>query len=88
MTRKSKWLDIDFNNPRAEAVCDMSGIFCMHKDLRPQMEYAGEGLVFTGFYVHKDFLDKPNPQNMTPKVYFDPIPISNPRPPHGNDGGN
>lgn len=86
MNPKSKWLNIDFNNPQAQAVCDYSGVICMHKDLRPQMEYAGDGLIFTGYYVHKDFLDKPNPQKLEPKTYFDPIPVPNPRPPHTESG--
>ena len=80
MRIKNKYLRIDRNDPQARAVCDYSGIVCMHEDLIKQMEYRGNGLSWTGFMVHKKFADVPNPQNLTPLVYRDPIPIRNPRP--------
>lgn len=71
---------IDENNPEASAQDDQVGQICMHKDLRPKMEYRGYGLVWTGRMVHKDFLDEPNPQGLAPVFPPDPLPVSNPRP--------
>lgn len=64
----------------AAAQCDQTGFQVLHKDLVPQMEYGGQGLYNTGYLVHKDFVDKPNPQNMAPRVSDDPKPVKNPRP--------
>ena len=80
MGQTNKYLRINFWNPRAQAQCDYSGIICMHADLRPQMEYAGKGLINTGSMVHYRFLDRPNPQNLAPPIKNDPIPVKNPRP--------
>jgi hypothetical protein len=72
--------NIDPQHPDAVAQCDYSGQIVMHKDLCPQMEYSGKGLYFTGFWVHKDYLDLPNPQKLAPPIKQDPIPVRNPRP--------
>jgi hypothetical protein len=52
----------------------------MHKDLRKQYEYYGNGLRYTGWMVHKKFLDKPNPQNLIPPFFADPEPVPDARP--------
>lgn len=44
------------------------------------MEYRGRGLVFTGFLVNPKFADRPNPQNLTPRIKLDPKPVMNARP--------
>lgn len=75
-----KYTRFDKDNPRAVAICDYSGMLCMHEDLVRQMEYRGNALVWTGFMVNKRFADKPNPQNMTPLLMPDPIPVQFPRP--------
>lgn len=77
---KGKYTRIRRDNPRAVAICDYSGLLCMHEDLVRQMEYRGNALVWTGFMVNKRFADKPNPQNMTPLLMPDPIPVQFPRP--------
>lgn len=80
MRVKNKYLKIRMEDPQAQAVCDFSGVICMHNGLVKQMEYYGNGLRWTGFMVHKNFADKPNPQNLKPLVFKDPIPVKNPRP--------
>ena len=75
-----KYTRMRLRNPRAIAVCDYSGLYVQHAALRRQMEYRGSGLVWTGYYVNPQFLDVPNPQNLTPLIYVDPKPILNARP--------
>lgn len=75
-----KYTKLDRRNPRGLGVCDYSGFIVRHADLRRQMEYRGRGLVWTGFWVHYKFLDLPNPQNLTPIITMDPVPLKNPRP--------
>lgn len=79
-TRINKYLKGDINNVRGSGVCDTSGFHVNYPDLKKQMEYSGQSLYWTGFLVHKDFLDKPQPQNLKPKFFGDPKPILNPRP--------
>ncbi len=75
-----RYTRIRARDPRALAVCDYSGMYCMHSDLVRQMEYRGSGLVWTGFMVNKKFADKPNHQMLTPILMPDPIPVVMPRP--------
>jgi hypothetical protein len=79
-TRYGNYSRIDPKKPRALGMCDLSGFLCRHEDLIRQMEYRGNGLVWTGFLVHPDFADQPNPQGLVPILLPDPIPIKNPRP--------
>ena len=67
-------------SPRAIARCDYSGLMVRHGNLVKQMQYRGQGLVFTGFLVNPKFADKPNAQELTPRVKLDPVPILFPRP--------
>lgn len=60
--------------------CDASFQIVKHKDLAKQYEYAGKGLVDTGMMVYKKLLDKPNPQNLAPKIKIDPMPVRRARP--------
>lgn len=80
MAYNGKFAHFDPKNPKPYAQCDGSGMLVMHEDLRWYKEYAGDGLINSGYLVHYRFLDKPNPQNLAPLVYLDPIPIENPRP--------
>lgn len=83
MTRavfRGKYTKLDRNNPRGLGMCDYSGLTVRHADLCKQYEYRGRGLVWTGLWVYKKFLDKPNPQNLTPIITVDPIPLLHPRP--------
>lgn len=83
MRIKNKYLRIRKNDPQAQGVCDYTYVMGMREDLIKQMEYRGNGLVWTGFLVHKKFADKPNPQNLKPLIFRDPIPVQNPRPTNG-----
>lgn len=75
-----KYTNMDKNNPRAIARCDYSGLMVQHSKMIKQMEYRGQGLVWTGYYVNPKFADNPNPQNLTPRIKLDPVPIPNARP--------
>lgn len=80
MFPKGRWVTINPQNPDAVARCDRSGQLCNHSDLVKQMDYRGTGLIWTGLYVNKYFLDVPNPQNLNPVIKPDPVPVQNPRP--------
>jgi hypothetical protein len=80
MFPKGRFVKIDPDNPDAVARCDRSGQLCNHQDLVKQMDFRGSGIVWTGLYVNKYFLDEPNPQSMNPVIMPDPIPVQNPRP--------
>lgn len=76
-----KYVTVDIWNPEAQAICDYSQLPCMHKDLVKQMEWRGQALVWTGFWVNKRFADIPNEQGRAPIVIPDPVPVDHPRPP-------
>lgn len=76
-----KHVTIDPNNPQALGICDYTGFVHLRKDLVKQMQWAGDALVWTGLYVGKDYLDKPDPQLRTPILPVDPVPVKEPRPP-------
>jgi hypothetical protein len=69
------------NKKGANAFCDRTGFVCKRSDLRKQMKWQGTDLVWTGLWVHKDFLDIPNPSMRTIILPPDPVPVSEPR--HG-----
>lgn len=75
-----RWVKIDENAPDAVARCDRSGQLCNYNDLVKQMDYRGLGLIWTGLYVNKYFLDEPNPQSLNPVIRPDPVPLQHPRP--------
>lgn len=79
-SKYSSRIYINPRNPLPSAKDDQLGLICMHKDLRRKMEYSGNRLVFTGYLVHKNFLDQPNPQGLSPVFPPDPLPINEPRP--------
>lgn len=79
MTRRGRIPEIDINNLDCWGKCDRTGRAVMYKDLKPQMEYAGTALYWTGMMVAEEYLDEPNPQLCTPPIKADPIPIENPR---------
>lgn len=74
---------IDPDNPKALGICDATGFIFKRKDLLRQMEWRGERLVWTGYYVGRPFLDTPNPQLIPPFLPPDPVPIVDPRIPQG-----
>lgn len=75
-----KYTNMSMTNPRAIGRCDYSGFMVEHSKLAKQMEYRGRSLVWTGFWVYSEFLDLPNPQNLTPLIKLDPKPIKDARP--------
>jgi hypothetical protein len=80
MFPNGRWVRIDPRNPDAVARCDRSGQLCNYNDLVKQMDYRGTGLIWTGLYVNKHFLDVPNPQSLNPILKPDPVPVEHPRP--------
>ena len=80
MFPKGRWVNIRPNNPDAVARCDRSGQLCNHADLVKQFDFRGDGLVWTGLWVNKYFLDVPNPQSLNPVIKPDPVPVDHPRP--------
>lgn len=80
MFPKGRFVRINQNSPDAVARCDRSGQLCNYNDLVKQMDYRGLGLVWTGLYVNKYFLDVPNPQSLNPLIKPDPVPLDHPRP--------
>lgn len=77
---KGKHVHIDPDAPEALGICDYTGFVHMRKDLIRQMEWRGNRLLWTGYYVGKSYLDKPNPQLMSPVLPPDPVPVKDPRP--------
>lgn len=80
---KGKYVRIDPKHPEGVGVCDESGFVLNRKDLRKQLEWRGDRLVWTGSMRGKPYLDEPSEQNRPPIVRRDPIPVDNPRPPEG-----
>ncbi len=78
--KSGKYWRFDPLNPDAIGQCDLTGLVVKYSDLVKQMEYRGNGLVWTGWWVFKDRADKPNPQNLTPPFKVDPQPLDHPRP--------
>jgi len=79
MRMKGRIPYIDSNNPDAWGRCDKTGLPVMYSDLRPQMQYVGNTLMWTGWMVHEKDLDEPNPQTIPPRLKPDPVPVKNPR---------
>lgn len=75
-----KYTRMTKRSPKAIARCDYSGLMVAHSDLVRQMQYSGAGLVWTGFYVYKKFVDVANAQQLAPRVKLDPVPIVDSRP--------
>jgi len=48
------------------------------------MEWRGNALVWTGFYVGKLYVDQPNEQLRPPILPPDPVPVKEPRLPQGS----
>lgn len=74
-----KYVTIDPRHPKALGICDLTGFVFRRQDLVKQMEWRGNALVWTGFYVGKPFLDTPNEQNRPPILPPDPVPVVDPR---------
>lgn len=77
---RGKYTHASRRNIHGIGQCDYSGMIVDYRDLCKQMQYVGNGLVWTGLYVFKNFLDTPNPQDLVPIVRQDPVPLPHPRP--------
>lgn len=80
---KGKHVTVDYWNPRALGICDYSGFVHVRSEMVKQMEWRGNSLQWTGFYVGKDYADKPNEQGRPPILPPDPVPVPQPRVPMG-----
>jgi hypothetical protein len=74
-----KHVRIDETAPRALGICDYTGFVHNRTDLVRQMEWRGNAIVWTGFYVGRQYADKPNEQLRPPILPPDPVPIREPR---------
>ena len=71
---------ISARRPRAMGECDRSGFWYPLDDMKKQMQWAGNSLIWTGLLVGPDQLDKPLDQLRAPILPPDPIPRFMPRP--------
>jgi hypothetical protein len=76
---------IDVDHPNALGICDSTGFVFFRKDMVRQMEWRGDRLAWTGFYVGRPYLDKPNAQLKPPHLKPDPVPVKDPRLPQGTN---
>lgn len=76
---RGKHVRIDADSPRALGICDYTGFVHNREDLVRQMEWRGDAIVWTGFYVGKDYQDTPNEQLRPPLLPPDPVPVREPR---------
>jgi hypothetical protein len=77
---KGRHVQIDVNFPEGLGICDYTGFVFNHKDLVKQMEWRGNGLIWTGYMVGRPYLDVPNEQLRPPILPPDPVPLRLPRP--------
>lgn len=66
--------------PEAIGICDGCGFLYDLVNLRPQYQYAGEGLINTRLRKCPTCLDIPNPQLKVIILPPDPPPVFDPRP--------
>lgn len=67
-------------DPEAVGQCDRGKEICNRSDLKPEMVWAGNELVWNGFLVCDRHRDPPQPQSRAKILAPDPVPIKNPRP--------
>ena len=80
MAARSRYLCLDPSAPEAAGRCDRGGEVVPLSELAPQMRWAGDRLVATGWLVCPRHMDTPNAQDRPPPVSRDPDPVSDPRP--------
>jgi hypothetical protein len=71
---------IDRNNPEAAGRCDGGGEIRKLRDLKKQMEWRANRLVWTGMMKCVHHLDRPQPQDKLYVLKVDPMPLKNVRP--------
>lgn len=79
MARIKQYFTSSLENFSPLGMCDQSNFCVPHNEMVHQMEYNGAGLYDTGLLVYRKFADKPNPTNLAPKFFGDPIPVQNAR---------
>ena len=81
VNRTGKYVSVKPHSRQAFGICDRTGYLFDRKDLVKQMRWAGNKLVWTGWWVGKPFVDSPNPQSRPSILGPDPVPVLFPRPP-------
>lgn len=80
MAMRSKYGTVDRRNPEAAGRCDRGGEIRKRSELQKEMVWAGNTLVWNGFYVCDKHRDPPHPQDRVVRLKPDPMPIRDPRP--------
>lgn len=65
---------------RPLGICDRSGLLFYHDQLKKQMVYVGDKLVWNGMLVGYPYLDVPVKTNAPIPIKEEPKPVKNPRP--------
>lgn len=81
MAQYGKYFQTSFTEPNSYGICDRTGFIFNSKDLKKQMVWAGNNLVWTGWMVGAPYIDEPSQQNRPPVILDDPKPVKNPRVP-------
>jgi hypothetical protein len=71
---------IDPRNPEAVGQCDRGAHVVLRKDLKKEMVWRGDQLVWNGLLNCERHLDKPHPQDRSRRLPPDPVPVKDPRP--------
>jgi hypothetical protein len=80
VSRTGQYAHVNPRHPQAMGICDRTGFLFNRKDLVKQMVWAGNKLVWTGFWVGRPFVDMPNEQSRPSILGPDPVPVPFPRP--------
>jgi hypothetical protein len=80
MARRGRYGAVDPRSPEAAGVCDRGGEVVKRSELMPEMRWAGDRLVPTGFLCCARHIDRPNPQDRPLRLSADPVPVADPRP--------
>lgn len=80
MARFSRYGAVNRRAPEAAAVCDRGGEVVKRSALIPEMRWAGQRLVPTGFLCCARHIDRPHPQDYGLVLQPDPVPVRQPRP--------
>ena len=67
-------------NLKPLGMCDRSKMLFYRDDIVKEYDYNSTSLYWTGRWVYKGFLFKPNPSNLKPESYGDPKTVPNARP--------
>lgn len=79
MKARSKYGAVDPANPEAAARCDRGGEIRKHHELKKEMVWRGDRLVWNGFLCCAQHIDQPQPQDRAKKLRADPVPVQMPR---------